>query len=98
MTGLINLMEETVMDKINQLLPNTDYCKCENCRMDMAAYALNRLPAQYVHSIKGKVLYRFTSSQVQRDIEVTVAVSQAIEIVGKSPHKNSQYVEKSGQQ
>lgn len=88
MTGLINLMEETVLTKINQLLPNTGYCQCENCRMDIATYALNRLPAQYVQSVKGKVLYRFASSQVQRDIEVTVAVSQAIEVVGKDPHKN----------
>ncbi len=46
MTGLINLMEETVLNKIDQLLPATDYCKCESCRMDMAAYALNRLPAR----------------------------------------------------
>lgn len=88
MTGLINLMEETVLQKIDQLWPGTNYCKCENCRMDIAAYALNRLPAQYVQSLKGKVMYRFESSQMQREIEVTVAVSQGIEIVGKSPHKN----------
>lgn len=57
--------------------------------MDIATYALNRLPAQYVQSLKGKVLYRFESTSMQRDIEVTVAVGQGIEIVGKSPHKNS---------
>ncbi len=57
--------------------------------MDIATYALNRLPAQYVQSLKGKVMYRFESNQMQRDIEVTVAVSQGIEIVGKSPHKNA---------
>ncbi|MCM1120405.1 MAG: late competence development ComFB family protein [bacterium] len=88
MIGLINLMEETVLNKIDQLLPNTSYCQCEYCKMDIAAYALNRLPPQYVQSLKGKVLYRFNSSQVQKDIEVTVAVSQGIEIVGNSPHKN----------
>ncbi|MDE6517862.1 MAG: late competence development ComFB family protein [Acetatifactor sp.] len=93
MIGLINLMEETVLNKIDHLLPNTDYCKCESCRMDIAAYALNRLPAQYVQSIKGKVLYQFASSQVQKDIEVTVAVSQAIEVVGKAPHKNGNSME-----
>ncbi len=97
MSGLINLMEETVLNKIDQLLPNTNYCKCESCRMDIAAYALNRLPPQYVQSIKGKVLYRFSSSQVQNDIEVTVAVSKAIEIVGKSPHKNTNGTEENSQ-
>lgn len=89
MEGLINLMEETVLDKIEHLWKNTDYCKCNQCKMDIAAYALNRLPAQYVQSMKGKVLYRFESNRIQRDIEVTVAVSQGIEIVGKSPHKNA---------
>lgn len=89
MTGLINLMEETVLNKIDQLWAGTDYCKCDSCRMDVAAYALNRLPPQYVQSLKGKVLYQFASSQTQRDIEVTVAVSNGIEIVGKAPHKNT---------
>lgn len=89
MTGLINLMEETVLRKIDQLWPGTSYCKCEQCRLDIATYALNRLPAQYVQSMKGKVLYRFESNSMQRDIEVTVAVGQGIEIVGKSPHKNA---------
>lgn len=88
MEGLINLMEETVLDKIEHLWQNTNYCKCNQCKMDIATYALNRLPAQYVQSMKGKVLYRFEANQIQRDIEVTVAVSQGIEIVGKSPHKN----------
>lgn len=88
MEGLINLMEETVLKKIDQLWPGTNYCKCEQCRMDIATYALNRLPAQYVQSLRGKVLYRFESNLVEKDIEVTVEVSKGIEIVGKSPHKN----------
>lgn len=88
MEGLINLMEETVLSKIDHLWQSTNYCKCNQCKMDIATYALNRLPAQYVQSMKGKVMYRFESNQIQRDIEVTVAVSQGMEIVGKSPHKN----------
>ena len=89
MTGLINLMEETVLNKIDELWKNTEYCKCEQCKLDVATYALNRLPAQYVQSMKGKVLYRFESNSIQRDIEVTVAVSKGIEIVGNAPHKNA---------
>lgn len=90
MEGLTNLMEETVLCKIDQLWKDTNYCKCDQCRMDIAAYALNRLPAQYVQSLKGKVLYQFESNKIQPDIEVTVAVSKGIEIVGKAPHKNVQ--------
>ncbi len=89
MAELVNLMEKTVFDKIDELWPATNYCKCENCRMDIATYALNRLPPQYVQSLQGKVLYRFTSGQTQNDINVTVAVGKAIKIVGESPHKGA---------
>lgn len=86
MEGLVNLMEQTVLDKIDQLWVERDCCKCEKCRMDVAAYALNRLPAQYVRSLKGNVFYRFEANQIQRDIEVTVEVSKGMEIVGNAPH------------
>ena len=33
MTGLVNLMEETVLEKIDQLWKETDYCKCERCKI-----------------------------------------------------------------
>ena len=85
MAELINTMETTVFNKINELWPKTDYCKCDTCKMDIATYALNRLPPQYVQSLKGKVIYRFEASKLENDIEVTVAVSRAIESVGKSP-------------
>lgn len=88
MAELINLMEETVFNKIDDLWAKTDYCKCEECRMDIATYALNRLPAQYVQSLKGKTICRFEASRIQSDIDVTVIVGKAIELVGKSPHKN----------
>lgn len=91
MVELINLMEETVFKKIDKLWGDTDYCKCDRCRMDIAAYALNRLPPQYVQSLKGRVLYRFEESRRQSDIVVTVTVGKAIAIVGKSPHKNESY-------
>lgn len=88
MPKLVNLMEQTVFNKIDELWPDTEYCKCENCRMDIAAYSLNRLPSQYVQSLKGNMLCRFESRQIQSNIDVTVVVGKAIEIVGKSPHQN----------
>ncbi|MDE6025916.1 MAG: late competence development ComFB family protein [Lachnospiraceae bacterium] len=89
MTQLVNLMEETVFNKIDELWPNTEYCKCEECRMDIATYALNRLPAQYVQSLKGKVMYRFEACQTQSDVDVTVIVGTAIGVVGNAPHRNT---------
>ncbi len=88
MAELVNLMEQTVFNKIDEMWPNTEYCKCENCRMDIATYALNRLPSKYVQSLKGNMLCRFESRRIQSNIDVTVVVGKAIEVVGQSPHKN----------
>ncbi|MDD7403702.1 MAG: late competence development ComFB family protein [Butyribacter sp.] len=88
MEGLTNLMEETVMHKIDQLWPQTDYCKCDRCRLDIAAYALNRLPARYVQSLEGAMLHKFATSTTQTDIEITTVVFKAIQVVGEEPHSN----------
>ncbi len=87
MTGLVNLMEETVLRKIEELWKQTDYCKCDRCRMDIAAFALNRLPAKYVRSVEGTVLHRYISSTNQADVEITAIVYQGIQSVGKNPHQ-----------
>lgn len=88
MEGLTNLMEETVLHKIEQLWPQTDYCKCDKCRLDIAAYALNRLPARYVQSFEGAMLHKFETSTTQTDIEITAVVYKAIQRIGEDPHSN----------
>ncbi len=88
MEGLTNLMEETVLRKIDQLWPNTNYCKCNKCRLDIAAYALNRLPAKYVQSFEGAMLHKFETSTMQTDIEITAVVFKAIQLIGEEPHSN----------
>ena len=90
MDQLVNLMEETVQNKITQLWEHTDYCKCDNCRFDVAAFALNRLPAKYVHSTAGAVIHRFESSTTQTDAEITAVVFQAIQRIGEKCHHEKQ--------
>lgn len=56
MHELHNVMEDCVEQKLNSVLPQMEqYCRCNKCRRDMEAYALNRLPAKYVLSDKGVV-------------------------------------------
>lgn len=86
MEGLINMMEETVLEKIDQLWEGTEYCHCHQCRMDVAAYALNRLPARYVCSLTGAMLHKFNSHTTQTDVEITACVYRAIQLVGESPN------------
>lgn len=92
MEKLTNMMEETVLAKIDQLWPSTNYCKCEKCKIDIAAYALNRLPPRYVHSFEGKLIHKFDTSTTQMDAEITACVYNAIIKVGEEPEHNTKVV------
>ena len=85
MEGLTNMMEESVLNKIDQLWPATDFCKCNQCRMDIATFALNRLPPRYVHSVAGALIHKFDASTAQMDAEITACVYNAIVRVGEGP-------------
>ena len=48
MEGLKNMMEDNVERMLNKLLPTMPHiCSCNDCRLDMATYALNRLHPKY---------------------------------------------------
>lgn len=87
MQDLYNMMEECVEQKLNDILPQMKgYCDCEACRLDMKAYALNRLPAKYVHTDKGAVFQKFDALTAQADTEITTVVIKSIETIGKNPN------------
>lgn len=80
---LINVAEIVVFDVLDRLLPKRDVCKCERCRMDIAAIALNNVPPNYVVSTEGKV-----RRAINRQLKVDVGrqVEDAIEKVSSNPH------------
>lgn len=92
MEGLVNVMEESVLHKIDQIWKTTDYCKCDKCRLDIAAYALNRLPPRYVSSLQGKLMHQFDASTIQTDAEITACVATAIRVVGEDPNHSERDV------
>jgi competence protein ComFB len=59
-------------------------CKCEECILDMAAYALNHVPPAYRASLLGTLYARAMDSTEYAD-KVREAVSKAIEVVRKNP-------------
>ena len=82
---LVNIMVEAVKETLDSVLSVYDVCKCEKCRMDIIALALNRLPPRYVVRTSGAALTRFTLSREQERADVITAIAQAIEIVSKNP-------------
>lgn len=92
MEGLTNMMEETVLTKIDQLWQTTSFCKCDQCKIDIAAYALNRLPPRYVHSLAGELIHKFDASTIQMDAEITACVYNAIVRIGEDPNHDAKKV------
>ena len=83
-----NLMEELVDKRLDELMSMANMCGCPQCRADVRALALNRLPPRYITSIKGDVFVRFEAQSCQEQAEVAGAIVRAIEIVRKNPrHK-----------
>lgn len=87
MEGLKNMMEDNVERTLNKLLPTMPHiCACNDCRLDMATYALNRLPAKYGRTNTGAILHRFDTSSAQAEAEILAVVLSAIEVIGSHPH------------
>lgn len=84
---LVNEAERLVLEELEkQLEKDTDgeICKCEECILDMAAYALNNVPPAYRSSLLGS-LYAKAMEESEYAEVVRKAVSKAIEVVSKNP-------------
>ena len=87
MEGLKNMMEDNVERMLNKLLPTMPrICSCNDCRLDMATYALNRLHPKYGRTSTGAILHRFDTSSTQAEAEILTVVLSAIELIGSHPH------------
>lgn len=80
-TALVNLMERMVAEKLDAAIDKFHCCKCDKCKKDVAAIALNKLKPRYVVVDKLSVL----SEERQTNAEVTTAIIQAILIVKAHP-------------
>lgn len=92
--AILNVMEELVNNKIQEMLPDTDCCTCEKCLDDVRALALNKLAPKYVSTSKGELFSRLNSEkEKQYTIDLNIAVLSALEFVSSHPrHDDSERV------
>jgi len=84
---LVNEAERLVLNELERELREDSQgaiCKCEECVLDMAAYALNNVPPAYRASLKGK-LYAQSMDRSDYADKVKKAVEKAISVVSKNP-------------
>lgn len=85
---LKNYMETLVLEKLDDIIDELACCKCDKCRMDIASYALNRLPAKYVATYEGEVYSKLDTLSVQYEADLVNAIYQAAKVVTEHPlHK-----------
>lgn len=84
--AIINAMEKIVDLKMEELLKNSNCCKCEQCLENIKCIALNNLPAKYVSTTKGELFSRLGQIMIkQNTVDIDVAVMNAINIVKEHP-------------
>jgi len=71
------------MDSVLEQKPGI--CRCEKCRADIAAYALNQLSPHYARSKLGEVLIKTGSLDRDMNVAILVALTEAMEIVSANP-------------
>lgn len=83
--ALVNIMEQLVNDKLEEMLKGEKCCKCDRCIEDMTAKALNKLPAKYVSTHNGELFSKLDSAVRQNSVDINVAVAEAIACISKNP-------------
>lgn len=81
-----NFMEILVWEMLDKVLEKRpDVCKCEHCRYDIAALALNDLPPRYVVSEQGETYTRAKTLGQQFTIDVIAKIAHAANVVAAHP-------------
>ncbi len=86
LSDMTNQMEDFVFEELEHQLDaivDEDICKCNDCILDMACYALNNLAPRYRSSLIGS-LYAKVETEVEKH-NVKKSVSEAIQKISQNP-------------
>ena len=86
LSDLKNQMEDFVFQELEQQLSaiaDEDICKCNDCILDMACYALNNVVPRYRSSLIGSLYAKVETDEVSKSIRENVA--EAIQKISQNP-------------
>jgi competence protein ComFB len=84
---LVNEAERMVIEGLGESLDSGEYgqiCVCQDCVLDMAAYALNKLKPAYRVSLLG-TMYSSSMGEGEYGKEIKAAVDEAIRKISANP-------------
>lgn len=86
MIEMKNTMESLVEKELEKYLETKEgICKCEKCKLDMKAYALNKLPAHYVVNERGFIHEKIDEMRTQFNVNILKEVIEAVQQISKRP-------------
>ena len=68
---------------------NSEVCQCQDCVLDMAAYALNQIKPSYRSTFTGIIYSQQLYNDEQRHNDITEAVKSAIAKISQNPLHNN---------
>ena len=86
---IVNVTENIVEEKLDEIIDSLGCCKCEQCRADMVSYALNRLSPKYVTTRIGRAYAKLDALSRQEETDLVTALYEAAEQVKKNPRHHS---------
>lgn len=81
-----NANEDNVDDILDECIGRTDVCRCNRCKADIRAYALNLLTPRYVVTKTGSAYARIMNSMPQNQTDIIAAITHGIEAVKQKPN------------
>jgi competence protein ComFB len=100
-----NLMEYSVKAVVDELFdneisePHLGYCTCDQCRLDVACYALNRVKPEYIVSSRGLAYSEKDGlDKVQRRADIISLVKEGWGRVTHAPRQTSDHAAPRNQQ
>jgi len=86
MNNVINYMEIWVKEYMDIILEKAEGCKCDKCKRDVFALAMNNLKPYYVATPLGEIIAKIESTKQQVETDIIVQVTKAINKVQNSPN------------
>ncbi len=83
---LRNLSAEKVQARVEELLAEGGrLCPCQECVLDLLAYALNRVSPRYATSLLGE-LHAQPAFEKKRRVEIELAIEAGLKRLRQHPH------------
>jgi len=84
--AIVNIVEKIIWDNMDSVIDQKEgVCTCETCKIDIAAYALNKLKPHYVATDKGAAITRAHFMETQFFMDLIIVLMEAVDRVSANP-------------